>query len=31
LPIKNWDTPFEDHFRKFDEEGNNAVFDNEKK
>ncbi len=25
---KTWDTPFEDHFRKFIEEGNNAVFDN---
>jgi len=28
---KTWDTPFEDHFRKFIEEGNNAVFDNKKK
>jgi adenine-specific DNA methylase len=28
---KTWDTPFENHFRKFVEEGNNAVFDNEKK
>ncbi|MDP3029708.1 MAG: DNA adenine methylase [Deltaproteobacteria bacterium] len=28
---KTWDTPFEDHFRKFVEEGNNAVFDNGKK
>lgn len=27
---KTWDTPFEAHFRKFVEEGNNAVFDNEK-
>ena len=25
---KTWDTPFEDHFRKFVEEGNNAIFDN---
>lgn len=25
---KTWDTPFEDHFRKFVEEGNNAVFYN---
>lgn len=25
---KTWDTPFEDHFKKFVEEGNNAVFDN---
>jgi len=28
---KTWDTPFEDHFRKFVEEGNNAVFDNGKR
>ena len=28
---KTWDTPFEEHFRKFAEEGNNAVFDNKKK
>lgn len=28
---KTWDTPFEEHFRKFINEGNNAVFDNEKK
>lgn len=28
---KTWDTPFEDHFRKFVEEVNNAVFDNKKK
>lgn len=28
---KTWDTSFEDHFRKFVEEGNNAVFDNGKK
>src|SRR3989338_2184669 len=28
---KTWDTPFENHFRKFVEEGNNAVFDNKKK
>ena len=28
---KTWDTPFENHFRKFVEEGNNAVFDNGKK
>ncbi len=28
---KTWDTPFEDHFRKFVEEGNGAVFDNKKK
>jgi adenine-specific DNA-methyltransferase len=28
---KTWDTPFEDHFRKFVEEGNNAIFDNEKR
>lgn len=28
---KTWDTPFEDHFRKFAEEANNAVFDNRKK
>lgn len=28
---KTWDTPFEEHFRKFVEEGNNAVFDNKKK
>ena len=28
---KTWDTPFEDHFRKFAEEANNAVFDNKKK
>ncbi len=27
---KTWDTPFEDHFRKFVEEGNNAVFNNER-
>lgn len=27
---KTWDTPFEDHFRKFVEEGNNAVFNNGK-
>lgn len=27
---KTWDTPFEDHFKKFVEEGNNAVFDNGK-
>lgn len=27
---KTWDTPFEDHFLKFIEEGNNAVFDNGK-
>jgi adenine-specific DNA-methyltransferase len=25
---KTWDTPFEEHFRKFVEEANNAVFDN---
>jgi len=25
---KTWDTPFEDHFRKFIKECNNAVFDN---
>ena len=28
---KTWDTPFEDHFRKFAKEGNNAVFSNGKK
>lgn len=28
---KTWDTPFEEHFRKFIDEGNNAVFDNGKK
>ena len=28
---KTWDTSFEDHFRKFFEEGNSAVFDNGKK
>jgi len=28
---KTWDTPFEDHFKKFIDEGNNAVFDNGKK
>jgi adenine-specific DNA-methyltransferase len=28
---KTWDTPFADHFRKFVEEGNNAVFDNKNK
>ncbi len=28
---KTWDTSFEDHFRKFVEEGNIAVFDNGKK
>jgi len=28
---KTWDTPFEDHFRKFVTEGNNAVFDNGRK
>jgi len=28
---KTWDTPFVEHFRKFVEEGNNAVFDNDKK
>lgn len=27
---KTWDTPFEDHFVKFVEEANNAVFDNQK-
>lgn len=27
---KTWDASFEDHFRKFVEEGNNAVFDNGK-
>ncbi len=27
---KTWDTPFEEHFRKFVKEGNNAVFDNKK-
>lgn len=27
---KTWDTPFEIHFRKFVEEANNAVFDNDK-
>lgn len=28
---RTWDTPFEVHFRKFAEEGNNAVFDNDRK
>ncbi|MFH1191986.1 MAG: DNA adenine methylase [bacterium] len=28
---KTWDTPFEEHFRKFIKEGNNAIFDNGKK
>jgi len=28
---KTWDTSFEDHFRKFVDEANNAVFDNKKK
>lgn len=28
---KTWDTPFEDHFLRFAEEVNNAVFDNGKK
>lgn len=28
---KTWDTPFEEHFIKFVEEGNNAVFYNKKK
>lgn len=28
---KTWDTPFEKHFRKFVEEGNNSVFDNKEK
>lgn len=28
---KTWDTPFEDHFVKFVEEANSAVFDNQKK
>lgn len=28
---KTWDTPFEDHFRKFVDEANDAVFDNGKK
>ena len=28
---KTWDTSFEDHFRKFVQEGNNAVFNNRKK
>ena len=28
---KTWDTSFEDHFRKFVDEANNAVFDNGKK
>lgn len=28
---KTWDTPFEDHFLKFVEEANNAVFDNGKR
>ena len=28
---KTWDTPFEDHFLKFVNEANNAVFDNGKK
>ncbi len=27
---KTWDTSFEDHFRRFIEEGNNAVFSNKK-
>jgi len=27
---KTWDTPFEDHFKKFVEEANNAIFDNGK-
>lgn len=27
---KTWDTPFEEHFKKFAEEANNAVFDNGK-
>lgn len=27
---KTWDTPFEDHFLKFVEEANNAVFDNQR-
>lgn len=27
---RTWDTPFEVHFRRFVEEANNAVFDNEK-
>lgn len=27
---KTWDAPFENHFRKFASEANNAVFDNEK-
>lgn len=26
---KTWDTPFDTHFRKFVEEANNAIFDNE--
>ena len=28
---KTWDTSFEDHFKRFVEEGNNAVFNNKKK
>ena len=28
---KTWDTSFEDHFRKFVREGNNAIFDNRRK
>ena len=28
---KTWDTPFEDHFKKFIDEANNAAFDNGKK
>ena len=28
---RTWDTPFEDHFRKFVDEVNNTVFDNDKK
>ena len=28
---KTWDTPFEDHFVKFVEEANSAVFDNQKR
>ncbi|OGX25390.1 MAG: DNA methyltransferase [Omnitrophica WOR_2 bacterium RIFCSPHIGHO2_02_FULL_45_21] len=27
---KTWDTPFEEHFRKFADEANSAVFDNKK-
>ena len=27
---KTWDTPFQDHFRKFAEEANNAIFNNGK-